>query len=77
MARKARRNCGTKRGDGERARALTSQRTSVTELDGEPVESLLEMLKANFDARFGGRRGAEISHPTDLPVCARVRPKSH
>jgi hypothetical protein len=54
------------------ARSLPQRAAQRNELDGEPVRSLLEMLKANFDARFGGFGAApKFPHPTDLELCLR------
>jgi uncharacterized protein YyaL (SSP411 family) len=42
------------------------------ELDGAPVQALLDTLKANFDARLGGFGAApKFPHPTDLELCLR------
>jgi uncharacterized protein YyaL (SSP411 family) len=42
------------------------------ELDRAPVKELVQTLKANFDARFGGFGGApKFPHPTDLELCLR------
>jgi hypothetical protein len=41
-------------------------------VDGAPIEALLDLLRANFDARFGGFGGApKFPHPTDLELCLR------
>ncbi|HEV2431015.1 MAG TPA: thioredoxin domain-containing protein [Burkholderiales bacterium] len=54
------------------ARTLPQRAAQRNELDGEPVRGLLEMLKANFDARFGGFGAApKFPHPTDLELCLR------
>ena len=54
------------------ARTLPQRSAQRNELDGEPVRGLLEMLKANFDARFGGFGAApKFPHPTDLELCLR------
>ncbi|HSA70762.1 MAG TPA: thioredoxin domain-containing protein [Burkholderiales bacterium] len=54
------------------ARTLPQRAAQRNELDGEPVRSLLEMLKANFDVRFGGFGAApKFPHPTDLELCLR------
>jgi hypothetical protein len=42
------------------------------ELDDIPVRSLVDTLRANFDARFGGFGAApKFPHPTDLELCLR------
>jgi uncharacterized protein YyaL (SSP411 family) len=42
------------------------------ELAPEPVRALLDTLRANFDARFGGFGAApKFPHPTDLELCLR------
>jgi uncharacterized protein YyaL (SSP411 family) len=41
-------------------------------LDDAPVQSLLDMLRSNFDARHGGFGAApKFPHPTDLELCLR------
>ncbi len=46
--------------------------TSITKLDRAPLEALLDLLRANFDARFGGFGSApKFPHPTDLELCLR------
>ena len=41
-------------------------------LDRAPVGALLDLLRANFDARFGGFGAApKFPHPTDLELCLR------
>jgi uncharacterized protein YyaL (SSP411 family) len=41
-------------------------------LDAAPVKALLDVLKTNFDARFGGFGAApKFPHPTDLELCLR------
>ena len=41
-------------------------------LDAAPVAALLDLLRSNFDARFGGFGGApKFPHPTDLELCLR------
>jgi len=48
------------------------QPESVGALDAVPVQALLDMLRANFDARFGGFGAApKFPHPTDLELCLR------
>ena len=45
---------------------------SVRELDRAPVDALLDLLRANFDARYGGFGAApKFPHPTDLELCLR------
>ena len=54
------------------ARTLPTPAIQDTELDAAPVQGLLDMLRANFDARFGGFGGApKFPHPTDLELCLR------
>jgi uncharacterized protein YyaL (SSP411 family) len=44
----------------------------AAQLDAQPVASLLDTLRANFDARYGGFGGApKFPHPTDLELCLR------
>jgi uncharacterized protein YyaL (SSP411 family) len=41
-------------------------------LDGQPVSALVDLLRTNFDARFGGFGAApKFPHPTDLELCLR------
>jgi uncharacterized protein YyaL (SSP411 family) len=41
-------------------------------LSGEPLRDMLDNLRANFDARYGGFGGApKFPHPTDLELCLR------
>jgi uncharacterized protein YyaL (SSP411 family) len=41
-------------------------------LDAAPVQALLELLRDNFDARYGGFGAApKFPHPTDLELCLR------
>jgi uncharacterized protein YyaL (SSP411 family) len=43
-----------------------------SEFDEEPVRAMLENMRANFDARFGGFGAApKFPHPTDLELCLR------
>ncbi len=43
-----------------------------SQLSAQPVRAILETLRANFDARFGGFGGApKFPHPTDLELCLR------
>jgi len=45
-----------------------------SELSAQPVQAMLETLRANFDARLGGFGGApKFPHPTDLELCLRKR----
>ena len=42
------------------------------QLDRAPLDALLDLLRANFDARFGGFGAApKFPHPTDLELCLR------
>ena len=51
-------------------RTLPQER--ATRLDAQPVTSLIDTLRVNFDARFGGFGGApKFPHPTDLELCLR------
>jgi hypothetical protein len=48
------------------------QGAHTTELSGAPVQEMLDNLRRNFDARFGGFGGApKFPHPTDLDLCLR------
>jgi len=53
--------------------ARTLPKRGVQEkLDATPVKALLETLRTNFDARFGGFGAApKFPHPTDLELCLR------
>jgi len=43
------------------------------ELDDAPVHALMDALRANFDARYGGfGRAPKFPHPTDLELCQRL-----
>jgi uncharacterized protein YyaL (SSP411 family) len=54
------------------ARTLPQRSAGVNELDAAPVHALLDTLRANFDARFGGFGSApKFPHPTDLELCLR------
>jgi uncharacterized protein YyaL (SSP411 family) len=54
------------------ARTLPQPAGEPKELDDAPVSGLIEMLRANFDARFGGFGSApKFPHPTDLELCLR------
>jgi uncharacterized protein YyaL (SSP411 family) len=45
---------------------------SVNKLDRAPIDALLDLLRANFDARHGGFGAApKFPHPTDLELCLR------
>ena len=53
-------------------RTLPTRTSQDKELDGVPVEALLDTLRANFDARLGGFGAApKFPHPTDLELCLR------
>jgi uncharacterized protein YyaL (SSP411 family) len=54
------------------SRTLPRRAREREELDDAPVKGLLQTLRANFDARFGGFGGApKFPHPTDLELCLR------
>ncbi|HEX5767362.1 MAG TPA: thioredoxin domain-containing protein, partial [Burkholderiales bacterium] len=54
------------------ARTLPRSAALPNELDAAPVIELLEVLRANVDARFGGFGSApKFPHPTDLELCLR------
>jgi len=54
------------------ARTLPLRAREPEELDDAPVKGLLQTLRANFDARFGGFGAApKFPHPTDLELCLR------
>ena len=54
------------------ARTLPPPASPKTELDNAPVQDLLHLLRANFDARHGGFGAApKFPHPTDLELCLR------
>jgi uncharacterized protein YyaL (SSP411 family) len=53
-------------------RTVPSPGAQPAKLDAAPVQALLDTLKANFDARFGGFGAApKFPHPTDLELCLR------
>jgi hypothetical protein len=53
-------------------RTLPRPAAQSAELGPEPVRALLDTLRANFDARFGGFGAApKFPHPTDLEFCLR------
>jgi uncharacterized protein len=53
-------------------RTLPQPAARRDELEAQPVKALLDTLKANFDARFGGFGAApKFPHPTDLELCLR------
>src|SRR5687768_17000051 len=56
-----------------KAFARTLPRTEIAVgLDAAPVQALLDVLRANFDARYGGFGAApKFPHPTDLELCLR------
>ena len=54
------------------ARTLPQGGAHRSELDQAPIRAMLENLRANFDARWGGFGGApKFPHPTDLELCLR------
>jgi uncharacterized protein YyaL (SSP411 family) len=56
------------------ARTLPQPAALQIDLDDTPVQGLLDMLRANFDARHGGFGAApKFPHPTDLELCLRRR----
>jgi uncharacterized protein len=53
-------------------RTLPRPATQASELDVTPVKLLLDTLRANFDARYGGFGAApKFPHPSDLELCLR------
>jgi len=53
-------------------RTLPKRSAQTQALDDAPVPALLDLLKANFDARLGGFGAApKFPHPTDLELCLR------
>jgi hypothetical protein len=45
---------------------------AARQLDRVPIDALLDLLRANFDARYGGFGAApKFPHPTDLELCLR------
>ena len=53
-------------------RTLPKRSAPTKALDDAPVQALLDLLKANFDARLGGFGAApKFPHPTDLELCLR------
>ena len=72
--REKRAEIGAQNAEVLKALARTVPARADSTLDARPVEALLEMLKANFDARFGGFGAApKFPHPTDLELCLRKR----
>jgi uncharacterized protein len=54
------------------ARTLPRRAAHRAEFSGEVPRAMLDHLRANFDARFGGFGGApKFPHPTDLELCLR------
>jgi uncharacterized protein len=54
------------------ARTLPRREQHGAALDAFPVRALVDTLRANFDARFGGFGAApKFPHPTDLELCLR------
>ena len=55
------------------ARTLPEGNAHRSELGDAPVRSLLQTLRANFDAQYGGfGRAPKFPHPTDLDLCLRM-----
>ena len=53
-------------------RTLPTPSATGMALDGAPAQALRDLLRANFDARFGGFGAApKFPHPTDLELCLR------
>ncbi len=54
------------------SRTLPAGGAHHTELDDTPLRALMQTLRANFDARFGGFGAApKFPHPSDLELCLR------
>jgi hypothetical protein len=54
------------------SRTVPRQAAHASELSVQPLEAMLQNLRSNFDARFGGFGGApKFPHPTDLELCLR------
>jgi uncharacterized protein len=54
------------------ARTLPRPAARLGELDAGPVQALLDVLRTNFDATYGGFGAApKFPHPTDLELCLR------
>ena len=54
------------------ARTLPEAGAQHSELGDAPVRSLLQTMRANFDAQYGGfGRAPKFPHPTDLDLCLR------
>ena len=64
---------GAQNAEVRKALARTLPQSSFSgKLDTTPVKALLETLRANFDASFGGFGAApKFPHPTDLELCLR------
>ena len=55
-----------------KAFSRTLPQDAATQLDSQPITSLIDTLRVNFDARYGGFGGApKFPHPTDLELCLR------
>ena len=53
-------------------RTLPRPAADAVRLDATPVKALLDVLKSNFDARYGGFGAApKFPHPSDLELCLR------
>src|SRR5688500_8786482 len=53
-------------------RTLPRPAARAQQLDDAPVRALLDVLRTNFDARYGGFGAApKFPHPTDLELCLR------
>jgi uncharacterized protein YyaL (SSP411 family) len=56
----------------QKAFERTLPRRAGERLDADPIGALLDTLRLNFDAQYGGFGGApKFPHPTDLELCLR------
>jgi uncharacterized protein len=70
--REKRAEIGAQNAEVLRAFSRTLPRDAAAQLDTQPVSGLVETLRTNFDARYGGFGGApKFPHPTDLELCLR------
>ena len=70
--REKRAEIGAQNAEVLKAFSRTLPRAQPGALDAGPVPALLDVLRANFDASFGGFGAApKFPHPTDLELCLR------
>ena len=70
--RKKREEIAAQNAEVQKAFERTLPRRAGERLDAAPIGALLDTLRLNFDARYGGFGGApKFPHPTDLELCLR------